>query len=102
MQKQKKKSKNVNKKRSVTDVVVDFSGDRKLWHLPMKDGYEMSSDNFMARGDVTPGMKGICRYRFSGTIDDPDVGRIECKNGDMYDFMYSPLTCINKLGGARH
>jgi len=82
-------------------IPIDFIADRKIWHIPMKDGYIMSSGNFMPRGDVTPGMKGECRYRFTGSYDDLDVGRIECKNADLYQFMYAPLTCLKDLGDPK-
>ncbi len=88
-------------KRSVAEKTFDFKADRKEWHIPMEDGYKMNSSNFMGGGDVTPGMKGKCRYRFSGTKADPNVGRIECKGTSMFKFVYAPLTCINDLGGPR-
>lgn len=80
---------------------IDFKADRKEWHLPMKKSYVMGADRFRTKGDVPQGMKGVCRYRFFGGRDDPEVGRVECHGIDNYHFLLVPLSCMQAIGGPR-
>lgn len=68
--------------------------ERHKWHMPIRDSYEMSADNFQPRGRVPQGGNGVCWYRYKGSADDPDVGRIECHDADKFQFMYAPLVCL--------
>ena len=80
------------------DPVPYERDDRKEWAIPLRGAYTMSSDHFQPYGSVTPGLRGLCRYYFNGSKDDPDTGRIECHDVDGYQSVYMALTCLRQIG----
>ena len=70
---------------------------RKVWSLPQRDSFEMSSDNFQPAGYVPKGGKGVCWYRYKGSESDPNVGRLECKDVDKFRSVYLPLSCLSEI-----
>jgi hypothetical protein len=71
--------------------------DRKSWSLPMRDSYKVDGSMFSDGIALKHGAQGVCRYRYDGPDDDPDVGRMECHDVGGYRMIFAPLTCIGKL-----
>jgi hypothetical protein len=75
--------------------------DRKSWTIPLRDSYVMSTDNFHPDNSQTPGTRGLCRYNFSGTAEDPGTGRMECLDTPYFHMLLLPMTCLNRVKGDR-
>lgn len=75
--------------------------DRKLWTISLRDSYEMSVENFHADNLTTSGLKGKCRYNFTGPPEDPTTGRIECQDTPEFHMFLLPVTCLSKVKGDR-
>ncbi len=72
--------------------------DRQLWAIPRTGSFTMPSSGFQSAGAVTPGIVGgECRYTYSGTSEDPTVGRIECHQVAGFASLYLPLTCLQDI-----
>jgi len=71
--------------------------DRKSWSLPMRGSYKVDGSMFSDGIALRHGAQGVCRYRYDGPNDDPNVGRMECHDVGAYRMIFAPLTCIRQL-----
>lgn len=69
----------------------------RTWTIPLHHSYEMSSSNFIAFGDKSPGAKSKCRYRFSGVGKTEQNGLFECHGTSNFKWIYLNLSCISEL-----
>jgi hypothetical protein len=67
------------------------------WNVHPRGAYEMSSAQFITEG-APFGLKGMCRYKFSGAPGDPEAGILECQDADRYDALLVHLPCSGGLG----
>ena len=63
------------------------------WQTNYKTSFLMSGEGFTA-GVGIPTEQGECRYSFSGYMDDPESGSIECLKINNYNWVYLPLNCM--------
>ncbi|MBM4250427.1 MAG: hypothetical protein FJ146_00465 [Deltaproteobacteria bacterium] len=81
-----------------TPKAVSRYDDRQVWAIPRTGSFTMPSSGFQSAGAVTPGIVGgECRYTYSGTSEDLDVGRIECHQVAGFNSLYLPLTCLREI-----
>ncbi|MGE0174503.1 MAG: hypothetical protein AB7T49_17035 [Oligoflexales bacterium] len=67
------------------------------WNVSPRGAYEMSSSQFLTDG-IPFGLKGMCRYKFTGAPNDPNSGILECHDADRYDALLVHLACSASLG----
>lgn len=81
-----------------TPKAISRYDDRQVWAIPRTGSFTMPSSGFQSAGSVTPGIVGgECRYTYTGTSEDPDVGRIECHQVAGFNSLYLPLTCLREI-----
>lgn len=66
------------------------------WHIPKRGAFMMSAENFMPFGSVSPGIKGLCRYRYVGDDVDPTTPLVECRDADGFEQVIIPVVCLIK------
>ena len=68
----------------------------EFWNIPTRNAYQMSASRFKAMNQDSPnGIKGTCRYLFSGHENNSSDGWIECHNTGILKFFESPIPCMN-------
>ncbi len=71
--------------------------DRETWSIPRRGAYQMNVSYFQPEGLVGGKMKGTCRYTFNGPKNDPKTGRVECREGSIFQEILVPVTCLSEL-----
>lgn len=83
------------------DERPDNIADRKLWTISLRHSYEMSVESFHTDNMLTSGLKGRCRYNFTGPTEDLPTGRIECQDTPEFHMFLLPVTCLDKVKGDK-
>jgi hypothetical protein len=63
------------------------------WTITPKLTYFMNAEFFQPDGNSTPGIPGLCRYRFSDPGSSLKGGIIECQNAPGFAYILIPLAC---------
>ena len=74
----------------------DEAAEEEKWHIPKRGSFSMSAENFIPFGAVSPGIKGLCRYRYRGDDVDPKTPMVECRDADGFEQVIIPVVCLAK------